>query len=297
MPTLRPLLRPGSRVGIIAPSGVFDPERLERGMALIASWGLVPVPAPALGRRFRYLAGSIEERRADLRWGLSAPDLDAVWMARGGFGMVHLLDGLDALSLDRRPIIGFSDATALFCALDRRRAGLRVHGPVLQSLADLADADSQEALRALLMEGRRAHLPGTLVAGPAGPVRGRLVGGNLCMLASLAGTPWALDARRAVVLLEDVGEVPYKIDRTLMQLLHSGGFAGARAVVLGSFTGCPVPEGADWTLLQVLVERLSPLGVPILAELPVGHGSRNRAWVHGGQVRLDSQGLRPMGAL
>lgn len=297
MAALRPLLRPGSRVGIVAPSGNFEPERLERGMTLIASWGLVPVPAPGLGRRFRYLAGSIEERRSDLHWGLSAPELDAVWMARGGFGMVHLLDGLDRLSLDRRPVIGFSDATALFCALYRRRAGLSIHGPVLQSLADLADAHSQEAIRALLMEGRQARLAGTRVAGPAGPVRGRLVGGNLCMLASLAGTPWALDARRAVVLLEEIGEVPYKVDRTVMQLLHSGGFAGARAVVLGSFIGCPVPEGADWSLLQVLVDRLGPLGIPILADLPVGHGPRNHAWVFGGQVALDEGGLRPLGRL
>lgn len=297
MPSSLPLLSPGARVGIFAPSGIYDPERLERGLALIRSWGLVPVPAPHLGRTFRYLAGRIEERRADLRWALTDPTLQAVWMARGGYGMVQLLDELDGVSLDRRPIVGFSDATALFCALDRRRSGLRVHGPVLHSLADLADAASQDALRSLLMDARRPVLPALHVAGPRTRVRGRLVGGNLCVLASLAGTPWRLDGRGAIVLLEDVGEPPYKLDRLLTQLLRSGGLSGARAVVLGSFTGATVPEGADWSVRDVLVELLAPLGIPVYAEVPVGHGAANHAFVHGGQAVLDPEGLCTWGRL
>ena len=287
------LLAPGARVAVVAPSGNFDPDRLRTGMDLVRDWGLVPVEAPNLHRRHRTTAGTVAERRADLRWALGDPDIDAVWLARGGYGAAQLLDGLADAVIDERPIIGFSDATALFCALDRAGLGQRVHGPVLHSLADLADADSQQALRALLLEGRPSALPGRLLCGPAIPVEAPVVGGNLCVLASLAGTPWALDGRDRIVLLEDIGEPAYKIDRMITQLSCAGALSGLRGIALGTFTGCAVPAGVTWDLDALLVELLEPLGVPVLCGLPVGHGPRNRPFVHGAWGHLDpAEGLR-----
>jgi len=279
---------------VVAPAGIFDPAGLEAGMALLRQWGLEPVPSPHLGARDRYTAGSVALRQADLAWALGEPGLAAAWFARGGYGTMHLLPELGPLPRDERPIIGFSDATALFCALDRQRRGLRVHGPVLHSLAEHPDAATRQALRALLLEGRRPRLPGRQLAGPTGPVQGRLVGGNLCVLASLAGTPWALDARDAIVVLEDVAEPPYKLDRMLSQLLLSGGLAGARGIALGSFTRTPLPAGATWGAEDVLVALLAPLGLPVVGGLPVGHDAANLPWLHGAPAVLDEDGVHAL---
>ena len=278
------------RIGVVAPSGAFDRSRLDKSMALVRGWGVELVEGPHLASRHRYTAGTAVERGADLAWALTAPGLDAVWVARGGYGTVHLLDDLPWSEMDGRLVLGFSDATALFCAMAHHGVGGGVHGPVLYSLADHVDEDTQRAVRAALT-GRPVRLPAEQISGPERAVEGRVVGGNLCMLGSLAGTPWALRSEGCILVLEDVAEVPYRIDRLLTQLRHSGGLEGVAAVVLGSFTGCDAPDGADWTLRDVLLELLEPLGVPIWSGLPVGHGSQNHPWYHGGVGRLEGGGL------
>jgi len=112
----------------------------------------------------------------------------------------------------------------------------------------------------------------------------------LCVLASLAGTPGALRAAGCIVALEDTGEAPYKVDRLLTQLLQGGAFEGVRGFALGTFDGADAPEGADWTVRDVLLERLAPLGVPVLGGLPFGHGRANRAFRFG-HARIDGDQL------
>lgn len=289
-----PLLPPGARVGIVSPSGLYEEARLQAGLEHLRSWGYQPVPAPHLGQRHRYLAGPVEARAADLRWALTEPSLHAAWFARGGFGAAHLLPQLGVLPPGARPLLGFSDATALFCGLRRAPVARGIHAPVLHSLVDATDERSQEALRVLLQEGRFPVLPGRPLGPGFRPRRGPLVGGNLCVLASLCGTPWALRARGAIVLLEEIAEPPYKVDRLLTQLLQSGALRGARGLVLGSFTRCDPPEGAGYTLEEVLRERLEPLGLPILVGAPVGHGAENLPWRVGGRVELREDGVVPL---
>jgi muramoyltetrapeptide carboxypeptidase len=279
-----PLLSPGARVGVFAPSGNYDPDRLERGMDLIRSWGLEPVPAPGLGSRARYLAGNDDLRLADLVWALSDPGLDAAWLARGGYGLTRLLRHVPFEGIPRRPVIGFSDASALFAGLWRRGVGLPVHGPVLQSLADLCDQPSRDALRLLLLEARGARWSGRVLRD--GQASGPLIGGNLCVLASLAGTPHALRGRGAIVLLEEVGERPYRVDRLITQLLRSGALEGARAVVLGTLMHCGEPDHPDWDPETIAAECLAELELPVLAGLPVGHGAVNHAFPWGAPARV-----------
>jgi len=224
---------------------------------------------------------------------MTRPDLQAVWFARGGYGTARLLQDLPWSELRSRPVVGFSDATALFCGMRRAAVAGALHGPVLQSLADLADEDSRQVLRALLMRGEawdcpvRSLLPGT--------ARAPLAGGNLCTLASMAGTPHALQARGCVLVLEDVGERPYRLHRLLSQLLASGGLDGVLGVALGSFEGCFEPGEPDWRPESILAELLEPLGVPVVAGLPVGHGPRNfgypwgaSAWIQEGRFGFDA---------
>ncbi|MEC8423479.1 MAG: LD-carboxypeptidase, partial [Myxococcota bacterium] len=230
-----PLLQRGARVAVISPSGVHDPVRLAHGVALVESWGLAFSMGPHAEARFRYTAGTVAQRASDLVWALTDPDVDAVWFTRGGFGTAHLLESVPWEHLDGRPVIGFSDATALFAGMWARGRGTAVHAPVLHSLADHVDSRSRAELRAMLLEGGPVHLPGAQVAGPVGRVEGPLVGGNLCVLASLAGTPFAISARGCILLLEEIGERPYKVDRLVTQLHRSGALDGVRGVALGQF--------------------------------------------------------------
>jgi muramoyltetrapeptide carboxypeptidase len=239
-----------------------------------------------------YLAGT-DERRADELNGLIAdPDVRAVLCARGGYGILRILDRLDADALrrDPKPIVGFSDATALlFWAL--RAAGMRsIHGPVVAQLGDLPAEDTVWLIE--LLEGR---VPGPLATGlrrtgadGAGRVEGPLLGGNLALLANLAGTPYALDVRGAVLFVEDVGERPYAIDRYMTRMALAGMLPGAAAAVLGAFIRCderigsPHPDAGE-----VADERLRALGIPGVAGAPFGHGDRNRALPFGGPCQVD----------
>jgi len=286
-----PLLRPGARVAVVSPSGIHDRKRLAVGMERIRSWGLEPVLGAHAEARFRYTAGTVAERAADLCWALTDPGIDAVWFTRGGFGTAHLLEALPWAALDGRPVIGFSDATALFAAMAVRGVSGAVHGPVLHSLADHPDDLSRARLRRLLLEGGSEVLSGRQVAGPSVSVEGPLLGGNLCVLASLAGTAFAPRTDGSVLLLEEIGERPYQVDRLLTQLARSGALDGVLGVALGDFIAPRHPADVDIDMTEVLCDLLEPLGVPVVAGLPIGHGAANAAVQLGARVRLDEGGL------
>lgn len=286
---LPPPLAPGARIGVFAPSGIFDPARLDAGFALLRGWGFTPVPAPNLDARHRYLAGSDQARLEDLVWALTSPELDAAWMARGGYGLARIIEGVPWDSIPARPVIGFSDGTLLHIALRQRAALAGVHGPVLHSLADWADAPSQAHLRSLLTGSRRAALNGRVLV--PGSAEGPLVGGNLCSIASACGTPQGLDARGCVLALEDIGEPPYKIDRMLGQLRAAGVFEGVVGFAIGELSGTRVPEGASWTMDEVWLDALGSFDAPILVDLPIGHGQRNCAFLNGYTARIAGDSL------
>ncbi|EYF02460.1 Muramoyltetrapeptide carboxypeptidase [Chondromyces apiculatus DSM 436] len=270
---------------------------MEAGAALLEAWGYVPVLGPNLRAQHRYLAGTAEERGADLRWALTSPDVDAVYVARGGYGCVHLLPGIPwAEVVPGRMVVGFSDVTALLLALHQRTQAVAVHAPTLGYLATKSDAATREAVREVLAGGRETVLRGEVRAevrgGGTEGVEGPVLGGNLCVLASLAGTRWRLQAEGALLVLEDVNEAPYRLDRMVVQLVESGALSGVRAVLLGEFVGCAAPAEAGWTLEELLVDLMAPLGVPIVTGVGVGHGPRNLPFFYGGQGLLEGGVLR-----
>lgn len=304
---MTPMLTDGARVAILAPAGIYSPERLASGYEQLRAYGLSPVEAPNLCAKDRYCAGTAVQRLADLDWALSDPTIDAVWAARGGFGCAHLLPDLGLERWIAKPIIGFSDLTALLNPLHQagwlQRGGQLIHGPVVQTLAAgpaegsaapvLVDQESRNVLQSLLL-GEARLFPGQWIAGPRpNGLTGPVVGGNLAVLASLCGTPWQLQARGAIVLLEDVSEAPYRIDRLITQLLQSGALDGALAVGIGELVGCDATDasGLSYGSLPVLVERLAATGLPVVAELPFGHGPRNFAWPLGAVARMTADGL------
>ena len=284
-------LVPGDVVAVVAPSGPVPLERLEAGLAVLASWGLEVREGAGLRGRWReleHLSAPDTSRASDLMAAWGDPDVAAVVAARGGYGAQRLVDLLDWEALAAagpKVLVGFSDVTALHQAFARRLGVSTVHGPVVTSLGTGDDA-SREHLRRTLFhpETATALAPEPLDALAGGAADGVLVGGNLAVLAADVGTPTSLPARGCIAVLEDVNEEPYRVDRLLTQLLRAGWFDGVRGVVLGGFTGCGDPV----RLRRVFVDRLAHLRVPTVSGAPVGHAAHNLAVPFGVPARLDA---------
>ncbi|MGN8111750.1 S66 peptidase family protein [Paraburkholderia sp. 22098] len=276
----------GRRVAVIAPAGIPDMDNLAQAVSLLESWGFPVSVGAHVANRFRYLAGAHQHRTGDLLAALSDPAIDIVWIARAGYGCAHVLPALPTAVPCGKTVIGFSDATALFYAL-RQIPGIGViHGPTLNGLATKVDDVSRRSVLDTLTGVTPAPLPLERLHGAADSITGPLVGGNLTVLASTAGSRWQPSFRDSIVVLEDVTELAYRIDRSIMTLRHAGVLDGARAIVLGDFIRCPLPAGADYSLEDVLLDVLAPIGVPIYGGLPVGHGERNLSWVVGRSVEI-----------
>ena len=269
-------------IAVVAPCSIYDEERLRRGMGIAAARGYRLEPLPGLLDPHFYLAAHDDVRAEQLQRALTSPDYGAVWVARGGCGMTRILDRLDFDAMDPdRPVIGFSDVTALLTTLHARRGGPIIHGPVVHSLP-VTDDDSLDHLFAMLAGQKSASIQGERWLG--GEAEGWLAGGNLCLLAATAGTGWQLRADGAILVLEEVGEAAFRIDRMLQQLESAGVFEGVRGVALGELYKCTTAEG--WTLRDLLMERFERLRSPVLGDLPIGHGARNRAFPIGAPARI-----------
>ena len=281
-----PRLRPGDAIALVAPSGPVPEARLRAGLAVLAARYDVRWSA-RIFERTGYLAGDDTARRTELSIALADDQIRAVVCARGGYGVMRYLDALDPelLRRHRKPLVGFSDITALH-AYAQRAGVASIHGPVATQLAELS-SDDAAALFALLEGELGAPLTELRSVGASAIAEGPLIGGNLELVTRLCGTPFAFDLDGAVLLLEEVGERPYRIDRSLTQLALSGALAKVRAVVLGELVRCEEPDGSGPSAEEVVIERLGALGVPVLLGLPVGHGTRNRALALGVTVRVD----------
>ncbi|MEC7984565.1 MAG: LD-carboxypeptidase, partial [Myxococcota bacterium] len=248
-----------STIAVVAPSGIFSEERLKKGISLVESWGYNIVLSPNLFEKHLFMAGTSSQRSSDLSAAIDNELIDALWFARGGYGTVETLVRTP-LEDCNKPILGFSDATALGCALSNQGKTF-VHAPVLHSLEDLCDQTSQEALRRFLTEGKAPKINVSLLRGDPSPRTGGLVGGNLCVISSLMGTPWQLRTHDKIVMLEDVGEPAYKIHRMLNQLKYGKLFSQAKAIVFGEFKSCAIPNPLSFT--EVILDALHDIDVPI----------------------------------
>lgn len=280
-------LRPGGTIGIAAPAAAVDPETLAAGEERWRQRGFTVVRRDDLLARHRYLAGDDARRAHELMELVADPRIDAIVCARGGYGSPRILGRLDALAVRaaRKPLVGFSDVTALLL-WQRRAAGLvGFHGPMLDRGGDLRE-DEMDALVAALTGSGPARLAWRGSEGGGARAEGRLTGGSLTMVVGSLGTPWEIDTRGAILLLEDRGERPYRIDRLLQQLRSAGKLARVAAIGLGRFEGCDEPNGSV-TATEVLREVVDAVGVPWVAGLAFGHGAPNLPWPLGARARLD----------
>lgn len=295
-----PALVPGAQVALFSPSshaGRDGAPQLQAAHAVLSGWGLRPRPLPAEQRRHLYLAGTDVQRAEEFQRLYLDPDVAALFATRGGWGAARMLPHLDAARIAAAPpkaVVGMSDVVALFAYLHAVAGVGAVHGPCLAAPGHLASAgrDANLAdLRTLLFEPERPQRhPCTLLHAPAGAgaamgsVTGRLVGGNLAVLAALAGTPWALETAGCLVFLEDVNEPPYRIDRLLTQLRQAGHLDAAAGVVFGQLEGCDgEPPGL---LADVLRDVFRDAPFPVASGLASGHGARNHPLPLGAAARL-----------
>jgi muramoyltetrapeptide carboxypeptidase len=299
----KPLIKPpkliqGNRVALVAPAGpLLEKDDLTRAEALCRALGYDPVLGKSAYARHGYLAGTDQERLADLNSALADPSIDALWCIRGGYGSIRLLGEVNYAALAHQPkaLIGFSDITLLLNAFTRLTGVVTFHGPVARSSMP---AFSRWHFERVLS---RAEVPGRLARMPAAPdvlipqedrivtlrggiAEGRLAGGNLTLLQCLIGTPYFPDLDGAILFLEDVGEDLYRVDRMLAHLRLVGALRRLSGVLIGRFT-CLERSGRDGALGfdEVLASYFGPLGIPVAYGFPIGH--------------IDAQWTLPLGIL
>lgn len=300
-----PALRPGAKVAIVAPASAA-PNASDLAAEWLQDRGFFPLVMPASRTRldapYEYLAGTDAQRLDDLHAAFAAPDIGAVWCLQGGFGSWRLLDRLDygLLRQHPKPFIGYSDITALHLAIQRHAGFVTFHGPMLaQDLVAGKDEPTESHLLAMLggQIGEGAWIqpppyirPVELVGGTAS---GRLVGGNLALIAALIGSRHEIDTRDSILFFEDVNEALPRVDRLLSQLAAAGKFDGVKGVVVGNFTriiGTNLDDAQAQSLLHPLIlEQFGARGIPVLAGWPSGHGDPNLTLPLGARVTLDTR--------
>ena len=270
-------LSPGDRVAVVAPSGPVPKDRLDKGCAILRRWALEVVVAPHVTDvhdRLEYLAGADLDRAADLQAAWLDPSVAGVLCARGGYGAQRMLDLLDwpaMRSREPKVLAGFSDITVLHEAFAMELGVATLHAPMVAAQSFVSDEPTAEHLRRTLFEPESvmtltSPTAETLVPGRA---QGVTVGGCVSLLAADIGTPTARSGvEGGILVLEDLEEERYRLDRIFTQLLRSGWMDGVAGIALGSWVDC---EPAD-RMRDLVLDRFGGLGVPIVGELGFGHG-------------------------
>jgi len=297
-------LREGAVVGLIAPGSPISDTRLEQAIQNMFNLGFAVKEGRNIRQKYGYLAGTDEQRLADIHWAFSDPEVEAVWCVRGGYGCGRLLPDIDMDIIRRNPkiIIGYSDITALHLAIHKATGLVCFHGPVA---ASEYPENTLKHLNSVLVQPQKNYvisvpdeteeLPGTAFKPytiSPGKAQGALIGGNLALLSALAGTPYLPSFAGKMVFIEDIGEQPYRIDRMLIQLLQSTDLKQAAGIALGVFYDCQPKSGGtipSLSLEETLNDCLGRLGIPVLYGLPFGHVQHNATLPYGIEAALDTE--------
>ncbi len=282
----------GARVALVSPSGPLRGEEdVVRAESHVRAFGWEPVRGSAVLAKAGYLAGEDALRQRDLQWALDDPAIDAIWCVRGGYGLTRIIRdiSLDAFARRPKPVIGFSDVTALHCAIAARVGVVTFHTHTARAqLPAMSAASLQAAVHGV---GEPCGAWPDAVPVVDGEVTGHLAGGNLSLLSALCGTPDALVGRGAILVLEDINEPAYRIDRMLRQLEQSGAVRHCAGLAVGQFTNVPADENPDaMTVDEVIADFAMRFGVPCLTNLPIGHIADQWTLPLGGLVTLDVRG-------
>jgi muramoyltetrapeptide carboxypeptidase len=290
--TRPPALKEGDRVAVLCVSSPVEPEALNAGLDALRFAGLDPVTYPSAhdpGTMRPYLAGDDAMRAGDLRAALTDPGIAGILFARGGSGAQRTLEAMDwdglGPGLPPKVLAGYSDITAVLEAVAVRLGWASVFGPMVAIREGASHYSFGSLLRTLMRPDQATVIryPRAVTVVP-GVARGVTTGGTVCLLASSLGTATSRPARGGILLVEDINEEDYRVDRMLTQLRRSGYLDGVGGIVAGTFTGCGPPE----MISDILTERLGSLNVPMIAWANVGHGGLFQAFPYGIGAELDA---------
>jgi muramoyltetrapeptide carboxypeptidase len=295
-------LKKGDTVAIIAPSSGAEDAQFAKAIQNMTDLGF----RPKLGKYAReingFLAGTDEQRIADIHWAFSDKEIDAVWCVRGGYGLSRILPKIDYALIKKNPkiFIGYSDITALHLAIHQNTGLVTFHGPVASStysdypkkyvintvmtpvVPDKIELSPDNVAKSSLLYKTQTITKGT--------ARGKLIGGNLSLLTALAGTPYALrNTKGKILFTEDVGEKPYRLDRMFTQLKQSVNLHELAGIALGIFEGCDAPDEKSQTVIDVVRDQLGGLGIPVIYGLSFGHIRDQFTLPLGIEAELDTQ--------
>lgn len=273
-------LKNGSTIGIVAPAGpCYNKENIAGCVNVLKGIGFNVVLGKTVFASWGYLSGDDFQRAADINEFFMRKDIDGIICLRGGYGSQRILDMIDYDMVRKNPkvFMGCSDITAIHCALNNICGLITFHGPVAINFENMDDFTLDSFLNCVTSpeptgEVNNPCSMGKICTMYSGGAAGYTTGGNLSLLSSSIGTPYEVDTRGRILLIEDVGEEPYRIDRMLTQLLLSGKLDSCSGIVLGQWTKCE-PENSDrsFSLMEVLQDRLLPLHKPILYNISFGH--------------------------
>ena len=301
------VLKPGDTVGLIAPASyTFDLWRLDDAAARVEALGLKPKFGKYVRGRRGFLSGTDEERLEDLHAMFADRSVAAVFALQGGYGTPRLLDRIDYELLRKNPkiLLGYSDITGLHLAIGKKAGLVTFHGPNM--IGSLPPRTLDLLKRALFVaepigevtnpeEPDPLNVEFPLRTVSAGVARGRIVGGNLTLVSATMGTPFEIETKDRILLIEDTGEAPYRIDRMLVQLKLAGKLEQAAGVVSGTCSDCaPSRSSFELTLSlsEVLDELLGSLRKPVLAGLLFGHTKEKAIIPMGVEAELDATARR-----
>jgi muramoyltetrapeptide carboxypeptidase len=298
--------KPGATIGICAPAGfINEPGSLDIATIYLNERGYRVVVGPHARDRWEYFAGTDFHRLQDFHALVNDPAVDMIMAARGGYGVSRLLPLLDyeAIAASRKPIVGFSDLTALHLALLSQVGLVSFAGPMAcpdfghHQRSNLHEAHFERMMQSPHHVSMPVKMPFSATEGEEGRrlrqqigsgIEGTLWGGNLSMVAHLAGTPFMPQLDDGILFLEEVNEEPYKIERMLLQLLHAGILQKQRLILMGQFNRCePTHASAThYTMRSVLDSMKGWIHAPILQNLPFGHVKDKITLPVGGQVNV-----------
>jgi len=283
-------LKPGDTIGVCAPARKVNPEEMQAGIALLQSWGFQVHCSKNLYGSFHQFSGTDGERLSDMQSLLDDPEVKAIISARGGYGCMRIVDGLDFSSTAsmHKLIIGFSDLTVFHQQVFRLHGAESLHGPMLYSMdAGRTTTAALEDLRRLLFgEDIRYELTAAL-PGRKGEATGVLTGGNLSLLYALGGSASDVDLEGKILFIEDLDEYLYHVDRMMMQLKRAGKLSRLKGLIVGGMTDMrdnSVPFGC--TAEEIIMSAVEEYDYPVCMKFPAGHLRENHPLLFGKKVSL-----------
>jgi len=280
-------LQPGDSIGITAPAGTIGLYEIEDAIKILESWGLNVQIGKTIDKKWHVFAGTDEERLQDLQDQLDDPSLKAILMARGGYGLGRIIDRLDFNKFTKSPkwIIGYSDITSLHIRLFK--IGIQsIHANMAKHLHYLASGKSTDDLKSILLGKPNELIFEDTINNALGECSGTLVGGNLSILCHELGSGKEVDFRGSILVLEDVDEYAFRIDRLLLQLLRKGVFNQINGLIIGQFTGINEQERFGMSVEEMVLNYCHEQTYPIAFHAPIGHITDNMPFVHNARVTL-----------